>query len=61
VSLSIGGKGAQIVSQGTPVGTLSGILAVTAIIPTGLTAGPVPVILTVGTGSTTQSVTIAVK
>jgi uncharacterized protein (TIGR03437 family) len=61
VKLTIGGQNAQIVSAGTPVGTLSGIMAVTAVVPSGLTPGPVPVVLTVGTVSTTQNVTIAVK
>jgi uncharacterized protein (TIGR03118 family) len=61
VTMTIGGQNAPIVSVRTPVGTLSGITAVTATVPSGLTAGPVPVILTVGTVSTTQKVTISVK
>jgi len=36
-------------------------MAVTATVPSGLTPGAVPVVLTVGNVSTTQSVTITVK
>jgi uncharacterized protein (TIGR03118 family) len=61
VTMTIGGLPAPVVTVGTPVGTLSGIMAVTATVPSGLTAGAVPVVLTVGTVSTTQKVTIAVK
>lgn len=61
VKLTIGGQPAQVLSAGTPVGTLSGIMVVTAVIPSGLAAGPAPVVLTVGTISTTQTVTISVN
>jgi uncharacterized protein (TIGR03118 family) len=61
VKLTIGGQTAQVVSAGTPVGTLSGVMAITAVIPSGLTPGPVPVVLTIGTFSTTQTVTISVN
>ena len=61
VKVTIGGQTAQLVSAGTPVGTLSGVMALTVTVPTGLTAGNAPVVLTVGTVSTTQNVTIAVK
>jgi uncharacterized protein (TIGR03437 family) len=61
VKVTIGGQTASLVSAGTPVGTLSGVMAVTVVVPSGLTSGPQPVVLTVGTVSTTQTVTIAVK
>jgi uncharacterized protein (TIGR03118 family) len=61
VSLTIGGQTAKVVSAGTPVGTLSGLMVVQAIVPTGLTPGPSAVVLTVGTVSTTQTVTISLK
>jgi uncharacterized protein (TIGR03118 family) len=61
VTLTIGGQSAKVVSAGTPVGTLSGIMVITAVIPAGLAAGPAPVVLTVGTVSTTQTVTISVN
>ena len=61
VKVTIGGQVAQLVSAGTPVGELSGVMVVRAVVPGGLTAGPVPVVLSVGSASTTQSVTISVK
>jgi uncharacterized protein (TIGR03118 family) len=61
VSLTIGGQPATVISAGTPVGELSGVMVIKATVPSGLPAGAVPVVLTVGTVSTTQNVTIAVK
>ena len=61
VTVTIGGQPAQLVSAGTPVGELSGVMVVRAVVPSGLTAGPVPVVLKVGSVSTTQSVTISVR
>jgi uncharacterized protein (TIGR03118 family) len=61
VKVTIGGQVAQLVSAGTPVGELSGVMVVRAVVPGGLTAGPVPVVLSVGSVSTTQSVTISVR
>ena len=61
VKVTIGGQLAQFVSAGTPIGELSGVMVVRAAVPTGLTAGPVPVVLSVGSVSTSQNVTISVK
>lgn len=61
VGLSIGGQPAKVLSAGTPIGTLTGLTVIKAVVPTGLTPGPVPVVLTVGTVSTTQTVTLSVK
>jgi uncharacterized protein (TIGR03437 family) len=61
VTVTIGGQQAALVSAGTPVGELSGVMVVRAVVPGGLTAGPVPVVLKVGSVSTTQSVSISVK
>ena len=61
VALTIGGQPAQLVSAGTPVGELSGLMVVRAIVPGGLTPGAVPVVLKVGSVNTTQSVTISVR
>ncbi len=61
VKLTIGGQTAQVISAGTPVGTLSGVMVISAVVPTGLAPGPVPVVLTVGSTTTTQTVTISVK
>lgn len=61
VKLTIGGQSATLLSAGTPVGTLSGVMVIKATVPSGLTPGAVPVVLTVGNVSTTQNVTISVK
>ncbi len=61
VKITIGGQPATVISAGTPDGILSGVMIVRAVVPAGLTPGPVPVVLTVGQATTTQTVTIAVK
>ncbi len=61
VGLRIGGQTATVLSAGTPVGELSGVMVIKAVVPLGLTPGAVPVVLTVGNVSTTQNVTINVK
>ena len=60
-SVTIGGQPATVIYAGTPPGFLSGLTLVQATVPSGLAAGPVPVVLTSGSASTTQTVTIAVK
>jgi uncharacterized protein (TIGR03437 family) len=61
VSLTIGGQSATVISAGTPIGSLSGLMVIKATVPSGLTAGAAPVVLTVGPASTTQTVTLSVK
>jgi uncharacterized protein (TIGR03118 family) len=61
VRLIIGGQVAQVVTAGTPIGTLSGLMVINAVVPTGLIPGTVPVLLTMGDVSTTQNVNISVK
>lgn len=61
VVVTIGGQQAQLLSAGTPVGEVSGVMVIRAVVPGGLTAGAVPVTLKVGSVTTTQSVTISVK
>ena len=61
VTVKIGGQAATVVSAGTPVGRLSGLMEIKATVPTGLTAGAASVVLSVGSVSTTQAVTIGVK
>jgi uncharacterized protein (TIGR03437 family) len=59
--LIIGGQVAQVVTAGTPIGTLSGLMVINAVVPTGLIPGTVPVLLTMGDVSTTQNVNSSVK
>jgi uncharacterized protein (TIGR03437 family) len=61
VALTIGGQPATVVSAGTPVGALTGLMVIKATVPSGLTPGPQAVVLTVGNVSTTQTVTISTK
>jgi uncharacterized protein (TIGR03118 family) len=60
-SVTIGGQAATVISAGTPVGELSGVIQVKVQVPSGLTPGTVPVVLTAGTAATSQNVTISVK
>jgi uncharacterized protein (TIGR03118 family) len=60
-SVTIGGKDAPVVYAGTPAGVVSGLTLIQATVPGGLTAGDAPVVLTSGSASTAQDVTIAVK
>lgn len=60
-SMTIGGQPATIIYVGTPTGFISGLTLIQAMVPSGLTAGSVPVVLTSGAVPTTQTVTIAVK
>jgi uncharacterized protein (TIGR03437 family) len=60
VTVTIGGKPATTNYAGASPGSVEGIMQVNAQVPTGLSAGPVPVVVQVGTASTQGSVTIAV-
>jgi uncharacterized protein (TIGR03437 family) len=60
VSLTIGGKTADVLYAGTGIGLVQGVMQVEAVIPTGLT-GAVPVVLTVGSASSQANVTITVQ
>lgn len=60
VSLTIGGQTAQLLYDGTAIGSVQGVMQVEALIPAGLT-GAVPVVLTVGSAGSQANVTISVK
>jgi uncharacterized protein (TIGR03118 family) len=61
LSVTIGGQPATIVAAGTPAGFLSGLTLIQTIVPNGLPPGAASVVLTAGSVSTTQDVTISVK
>ncbi|HYL75882.1 MAG TPA: IPT/TIG domain-containing protein [Bryobacteraceae bacterium] len=62
VSLTIGGKDAQILYAGGAPGLYFGILQVNAVIPAGLASGPQPLVLKIGENSNAQQqVTVAVQ
>ena len=60
VSVTIGGKPAQLIYAGTAFGIVQGVLQVEAVIPTGVT-GTAPVVLTVGSATSQTTATISVK
>jgi len=61
VSVTIGGQPAQVLFAGTAPGGVAGFLQVDAVVPTGLQAGPVPIVLKVGNASSPAGVTVAVQ
>jgi uncharacterized protein (TIGR03118 family) len=62
VSLTIGGKAADLLYAGTALEQVDGVIQVEAIIPASLAgAGAVPVVLTVGSASSQANVTISVQ
>src|SRR5579883_2590153 len=60
VTVTIGGKPAQVIYAGTAFGLVQGVVQVEAVIPSGLT-GAAPVVLTVGSASSQPNATISVK
>jgi uncharacterized protein (TIGR03437 family) len=62
VSATIGGQTAQVLFYGSAPGLLAGVLQVEVVVPTGASTGAQPVVLTVGTASSTgQTATVFLK
>ena len=61
VSATIGGQPANVLFAGTAPGGVAGFLQVDAVVPSGLPAGPVPILLKVGNASSPAGVTVAVQ
>ena len=61
VSVAIGGKPAQVTYVGAAPGGVAGFTQLNVVIPSGLTPGAQPLVLTVGTNMTPASVTVWVK
>jgi uncharacterized protein (TIGR03118 family) len=61
ISLTIGGLPARVISATSAPGSVAGILQVEAIIPTGVTTGAVPVVMSAGSASSQTGVTLSVK
>jgi uncharacterized protein (TIGR03437 family) len=62
VSVTVGGQAAQVVFAGSAPGLLAGVLQVEVVLPTAASTGAVPVVLTIGTASTSaQTATIFLK
>ena len=60
VSVTIGGKSATVSYDGGAPGLVAGVMQVNAVVPSGLSTGPQPVVISVAGFSTTTPVTIAV-
>lgn len=62
VSVTIGGRPAQILYAGAAPSLVSGVLQVNAVVPEGIGSGAQPVVLTIGrNGNAQQQVTVAVQ
>ena len=58
VTATIGGKNANVSYAGGAVNLVAGVIQVNVLVPSGLPAGPVPVVLQIGNGNTQSLVTI---
>ncbi|MCU1339669.1 MAG: hypothetical protein JWO19_5250 [Bryobacterales bacterium] len=61
VTLAIGGQAARVIYAASFPGTVAGIMQIEAIIPSGVTPGAVPVVVTVGTVASQATATLNVK
>jgi endo-1,4-beta-xylanase len=61
VTATIGGVAAKVVYAGTAPGLVNGAMQVDLQIPAGLTPGPQPVVITVGTAVSQSGITVAVQ
>jgi uncharacterized protein (TIGR03437 family) len=61
VHVTIGGQAAQVLYAGAAPDLPAGLIQINAVIPDGTPSGNQPVVVQIGTASTTQTVTVAVK
>ena len=61
VTMTIGGKTAQVIYAGSAPGQIAGVMMVEAVVPAGAGTGPVPVIIMSGTASSQAGVTVNLK
>jgi uncharacterized protein (TIGR03437 family) len=61
VSVTIGGKSAEVLYAGAAPGLISGVLQVNVRLPDGIASGAVPVEVRVGSASSQPGVTISVQ
>ncbi len=61
VTLTIGNQAARVIAAASFPGTVAGVMQIEAIIPSGLTPGAVPVVVTVGTAASQAAATLTVK
>ena len=61
ISITIGGQGANYTFAGEAPGFVSGVLQLNVVVPTNITAGDQPIVVTIGGNSSQQGVTVSVK
>jgi len=61
VTATVGGVAAKVTFAGEAPGDASGVLQVDVVVPAGLTPGPQPIVVSVGTNSTQTGVTVQTK
>jgi uncharacterized protein (TIGR03437 family) len=61
VSVTVGGVSAQVVYFGAAPASVAGLFQVNVFVPNSVQSGNVPVVLTVGSGSSTSAATVAVQ
>jgi uncharacterized protein (TIGR03437 family) len=61
VTLAIGNQPAKVIFAASFPGTVAGVMQIEAVIPSGITAGTVPVVVTVGTVASQATATLSVK
>ncbi|MGO9230141.1 MAG: endo-1,4-beta-xylanase [Bryobacteraceae bacterium] len=61
VTATIGGGNAQVDYAGPAPGLVNGVIQVNLTIPSGLTPGPQPVVITIGTAQSQAGITVAVQ
>ena len=61
ISITIGGQGANYTFAGEAPGFVSGVLQLNVVVPTNITAGDQPIVVTIGGNPSQQGVTVTVK
>ena len=61
ISITIGGQGANYTFAGEAPGFVSGVLQLNVVVPTNITAGDQPIVVTIGGNPSQQGVTVSVK
>ncbi len=61
VSITVGGQGANYTFAGEAPGFVSGVMQLNVVVPTNITAGDQPIVVTIGGNPSQQGVTVSVK